>query len=247
MQAELPYSRRFVFDGQDLDPGQVAVQLVANRRARRYIVRVVDDRSVRVTIPQGGSRREGMAFFQRSLDWVGARLVERQKGRAQREALWRVGGRIWYRGQLESIVAEGVGLSQEIRVGQLRMVGPFVHAELRTTIEGAMRREAGDVLPRRLQALGAEIGLSPRRITIRNQRTRWGSCSAKATISLNWRLVQVPDLARDYVLVHELCHLRHLNHSTAFWAMVRQYCPQHKAHESWLRQHAGIISEARPE
>ena len=242
--AAFPSSRRFVFDGQELDPGQVAVRLVTNRRARRYIVRVVDDQTVRVTIPRGGSHREALAFFQRSLEWVGARLADRRKRRTQQECHWCVGGHVWYRGQLEPIEAQGEGEFQAIQVGRLRIVGKFTRETLRGAIEDAMREEAMVELPLRLREIGTGMGLGPKRITIRNQRTRWGSCSAKGTISLNWRLVQVPDLARDYVLLHELCHLRHLNHSPAFWAMVRHFCPQHRVHEAWLRQHAGIISEA---
>jgi predicted metal-dependent hydrolase len=73
------------------------------------------------------------------------------------------------------------------------------------------------------------------RVSIRNQRTRWGACSATGTITLNWRLIQVPDFVREYVLVHELMHRRELNHSRRFWRLVAACCPRLREARTWLR------------
>ena len=79
---------------------------------------------------------------------------------------------------------------------------------------------------------------------MRNQRTRWGSCATTGRISLNWRLVQVPAPVREYVLVHELMHLRQPNHSRRFWALVARACPGYPAARRWLREHESELLEA---
>ena len=78
-------------------------------------------------------------------------------------------------------------------------------------------------------------------VTVRNQRSRWGSCSGTGTISLNWRLVQTPDSVRDYIIYHELAHLREMNHSDRFWARVAETCPGWREAERWLKRHGSLV------
>ena len=91
-------------------------------------------------------------------------------------------------------------------------------------------------LPPRLMALAARHGLSVSRISIRNQRWRWGSCSRNGHICLNWRLVEMPEEVRDYVLIHELMHLKRMDHSAKFWRLVAAACPGYEAARAWLRR-----------
>jgi hypothetical protein len=102
-------------------------------------------------------------------------------------------------------------------------------------VEAALRRQAARELPQRLAELARLHGFTVTAVSIRNQRTRWGSCSPTGRISLNWRLVQVPPDVRDYVLLHELTHLRHLNHSARFWRELAGICPGHADARRWLR------------
>ena len=99
------------------------------------------------------------------------------------------------------------------------------------------RQRARQELPGRLLELAAAHGLSVTRVSIRNQRTRWGSCGRDGHISLNWRLVLMPPGVRDYVLVHELMHLRRLDHSRAYWRLVAAACPDYREARQWLRTH----------
>jgi predicted metal-dependent hydrolase len=78
-------------------------------------------------------------------------------------------------------------------------------------------------------------------VTIRSQRTRWGSCSSRKTISLNWRLILTPDWVSDYVIYHELAHLSQMNHSKKFWDLVESYYPQYKKAEHWLTEHHDLL------
>jgi predicted metal-dependent hydrolase len=101
----------------------------------------------------------------------------------------------------------------------------------------SLRVRARVELPPRLLGLAAAHGLQVSRVSIRNQRSRWGSCGRDGHISLNWRLVLMPDWVRDYVLVHELMHLRRLDHSATFWELVEDACPVFREARRWLREH----------
>lgn len=165
-----------------------ALAFVRHRRARRYILRMLDDGSLRVTLPRWGSKREALSFVEASRTWIAeqqARLRERP-----------------------------------------RVVRPE-HV--------ALRRRAADELPRQLLALAALHGVSVERVSVRNQRSRWGSCSRRGSITLNWRLVLVPDFVREYVMLHELMHRRELNHSPRFWRLVAAVCPRLVEARRWLR------------
>jgi predicted metal-dependent hydrolase len=97
------------------------------------------------------------------------------------------------------------------------------------------RRQASKELPPALLGLAARHGITVSRVSIRNQRSRWGSCSASGSITLNWRLILVPGFVREYVMVHELMHRRELNHSKRFWRHVAAACPLYDEARRWLR------------
>lgn len=176
--------------------GSARVEFVRHSRARRYLIRVRLDGSVRVTIPRRGSKREAAAFYLEQQEWV---------------------------------------TSQQRRVQQLRRTIP---EDLPADVQKRLRREARTVLPARLRELAEEVGISVAAISIRNQRHRWGSCSASGAISLNWRLITMPAWVRDYVMYHELMHTRRMDHSPAFWALVKEVCPNYEEARRWLRRHA---------
>jgi predicted metal-dependent hydrolase len=98
-----------------------------------------------------------------------------------------------------------------------------------------LRSRATRELPGRLMELAREHGLTVTRVSIRKQKRRWGSCSRNGHICLNWRLVQVPDWVRDYVMVHELMHLKRMDHSPKFWRLVAAACPRYQDARRWLR------------
>jgi predicted metal-dependent hydrolase len=97
------------------------------------------------------------------------------------------------------------------------------------------RARAKAVLPERLSELAGRHGCVVKAVSIRSQKTRWGSCGRNGHISLNWRLMLMPDWVRDYVLIHELMHLKRLDHSPKFWRLVEAACPDYRAARQWLR------------
>ena len=105
-------------------------------------------------------------------------------------------------------------------------------------VERELWARAKRELPARVRELARAQGLTVSRISVRNQRWRWGSCSKDGHVCLNWRLAQMPEWVRDYVIVHELMHLKRMDHSRKFWALVAKACPEYEAARHWLRRSA---------
>jgi predicted metal-dependent hydrolase len=108
-------------------------------------------------------------------------------------------------------------------------------------IEKALKQQALRELPPRLLEIAAQHGLTVARITIRDQRSRWGSCSSRGHIALNYRLMLMPAEVRDYILVHELMHMKQADHSRKFWRHVEAACPGFRDAERWLRKHGSSL------
>lgn len=99
-----------------------------------------------------------------------------------------------------------------------------------------LREKARMVLAERTEFFARKLGVTYSKIRIGNQRTRWGSCSSKGTISYNWKLILMPEEVRDYVVLHELCHLLEMNHSSRFWKIVEETMPNYKEYRRWLKE-----------
>lgn len=114
----------------------------------------------------------------------------------------------------------------------------MTEAELRALAEQALRE-----IPPRVRHFASQLGVTYGRITIRNQRTRWGSCSSKGNLNFNCLLMLAPEAVRDYVIVHELCHRLEMNHSPRFWAQVASVLPDYKEQKKWLRDNGRSLME----
>ncbi len=219
---------------------RIPVAFIRNPRARRYVLRLRPDGSARVTIPRGGSAAEARRFAERNREWL-ERELQRLAARSERPKEWFIGTEILFRGDPVKIEAGVNGESGTIRFGveSVKVANPAV--DLRPAIERHLRRLAAKELPPRVLEFAALHRLPVRRITVRNQRSRWGSCSPRGTISLNWRLIQTPPRVRDYILAHEIMHLREMNHSSRFWREVKRACPEYETAERWLKQHSSLL------
>jgi len=217
---------------------QISLLIVKNPRARRYLLRLRPDGTARVTIPRGGTQTEARRFVERNVNWLEEQFKRQASRPSIQPANWQIGSEILFRGELvrlESPSAGEVGFCGEIlKVDRSA-------TDLRPMVELHLRRLATQELPARLMELAGTHGLKVQRVSIRNQKSRWGSCSRRGTISLNWRLIQTPETVRDYICLHELAHLRHMNHSTRFWQEVERLCPNYRESEKWLKSHRGFI------
>jgi len=245
VQLELPFGLgRLVWPNEDwlaVAGRPVRLWLVRNRRARRYVLRLRSDGSARVTIPRGGSLAEGRRFAERNVAWL-AKQILRQAAQPCRAAAWLAGTEILFRGEpvrLEISVGRQGGW---VRFGTETVRLRDTTGDLRPAIERHLRLLAAKELPPRVVELAALHRLPVRQVSVRNQRSRWGSCSRRGTISLNWRLVQVPPPVRDYLVWHELAHLKEMNHSRRFWSEVARLCPDFGEAERWLKQHSRLLA-----
>lgn len=219
---------------------QVPLAMVRHPRARRYVLRLRRDGVARVTIPRGGSIEEGRAFAERHAAWLESQL-QRLSVDPVRPVPWRIGSEILFRGENVRL-----GSGNDDPPGTIRFAGESMQVsdpalDLRPALEKFLRRLAERELPPRVLEWAELHQLTVRRVTVRDQQTRWGSCSRRGTISLNWRLIQVPAFVRDYIILHELMHLRQMNHSARFWKEVERVCPDYQNAERWLKQHSELL------
>jgi|APGre2960657468_1045069.scaffolds.fasta_scaffold07787_3 predicted metal-dependent hydrolase len=214
----------------------VPLRLVPNARARRYVLRLQPDGTARVTIPLGGTQKFAREFARQQTAWLEAQFRRREENPPVRD--WTYGTEIYYRGTTTPLILDPT-------VGTVRFADQMVPlpegGAVRVTVERHLRQLAAGELPPRTLALAAAHGLTVRRVTVRNQRSRWGSCSRAGTVSLNWRLIQAPEPVRDYIILHELMHLREMNHSQRFWRHVAAVCPDFVVAERWLKQHGKLL------
>ncbi len=112
----------------------------------------------------------------------------------------------------------------------------FTADEIRSLADKAL-----EIIPKRVEHYAKIMGVSYDKITIRNQVSRWGSCSAKGNLNFNCLLMLCPAEVMDYVVVHELCHLKEMNHSKKFWSLVESFCPEYEQHKKWLRENGNEL------
>ena len=218
----------------------VPLVLVRHPRARRYLLRLTLDGAARVTIPRGGSATEARRFAERSKDWL-EQALQRQAARPVRPQQWTMETPILFRG--ESVVIENVTdrAGNAIRFGSEVVKVTSGVSDFRPMIEKQLWRLAAQELPPRVMTFAAQHHIAVSRVSVRNQKSRWGSCSRRGTISLNWRLIQTPLHVQDYIILHELMHCREMNHSARFWREVEQVCPDFQVAERWLKQNASLL------
>ena len=214
-----------------LPGGTARVEWRRSARARRVSLRI-DPRggAVVVTLPPRAARTAGVALLMNHADWVSARLAA-----LPGPVPFADGAMVPLHGADHLIRhvpgLRGVGIDAgEVRVGGeaeflARRVADFFRAEARHRFGDLVRRKA------------AVAGVVPRRVAVKDTKSRWGSCAANRDLGFSWRLVMAPPHVQDYVAAHEVAHLRHMNHGPRFWALVAVLTPHSEPAMAWLRLH----------
>lgn len=210
------------------------------QRRRHAHILVNDEGTIEVRAPWRFGVHRAREMLLRNADWVLNAMASARARLAQRPRLitgtrlplldGEVRLEVRSRAQADLFESAGSARGRVERRGPVLRVGTtsLGESELRALIERWYRGEAATHLAARVEHYAPRLGVRPSRMTIRGQRSRWGSCSTRGTVSLNWRLMMAPSALADYVVVHELCHLRHMNHSPRFWAMVGAVVPDYR-------------------
>ena len=223
-------------EGRDVE---VSVRL--NPRARRLIVKVHPSTGeVSVVAPSQRALDRALEFARGQKDWIA-----RQLSRVPAPVPLALGARVPVRG-IDHVVREGESGRGAVWLedGTIRVAGHREHHARR--ILDFLKREARRELEARTLAHAARIGLQHRRITVRDTASRWGSCSAGRSLSFSWRLILAPSFVLDYVVAHEVAHMREMNHGPKFWRIVQELAGDVRRPQKWLQDHGAALHRYAP-
>lgn len=212
----------------------VTVSLRRSARARRMSLRVSRlDGRVTLTLPTRTPLREGIAFAESRADWLRGHVAQVVPGERPH-----LGGTIPFRGRALPVVP-GAVRGPVLTDGALIL--PDDPARVAVRVGAFLRAAARDSLAAAADRHAAAVGRSYRSLTLRDVRSRWGSCTARGDLMFSWRLVMAPPEVLDYVAAHEVAHLVRMDHSPAFWSVVQDLFPDHAACRRWLRENGGSL------
>jgi predicted metal-dependent hydrolase len=232
------------------DLPEVTVDIRRHPRARHVRLHVEDGGTVRASIPRRFALHRLDAIVRERADWLAENLRNATHAVRATEVDLAAGGPVRLRGQWYPV--------RIVTGGRAR--GRIVHADTSPAVELTVpagkdpydvlerwyRQEARETLTERIEYWSAQFALEYGAVSIRDQRTRWGSCSWDGDLSFNWRLVLAPGWVLDSIVVHELCHIEEHNHSDAFWNLVHTRYPRHDEASDWLKEHGPALRFTRP-
>jgi predicted metal-dependent hydrolase len=230
-----PASITVAFDGEIY-----LVQVRRHRQARRYTLRInTANREVVLTMPPRGSVKQAREFAQKHGAWIAARLRRLPDGAPFRHGamvpLRGVGHRIEHRRGARGTV--WIEAQEDERL--ICVAGQAPH--LRRRVEDYLKREAKRDLEAASRQAALALGVEVKRVSVRDQSSRWGSCSSTGVLSYSWRLILAPPFVLDYLAAHEVAHLIEMNHSRRFWRLVERICPHMDRAKAWLDAHGADL------
>jgi len=214
-----------------------------SKRAKYLRINAHPRRGIEVVVPGRMSLRHVEPFVRQHKDWINQQVIQLkldQPVELPKTIYLRMIDETWH-------IKYTPGNSKQYRLsekgGYLTITGPASDPDMyRNKLNQWLRKQAKLHLPSRLTALSNQCGLKYQRVSIRTQQTRWGSCSSKGNINLNDRLIMLPPELADYVMLHELCHTQHMNHSARFWELVKSHMPDYRSQQKQLRQSKQYLS-----
>lgn len=213
-----------------------SVVIRRSARARRISLKVdLRDGTVTLVLPPRATVAAGERFLAEQRQWVAQRLAALPAAQPLMD-----GATMPYRG-VPHVIRHRPGSRGTVWIeqGEIHVAGAIEHLPRRLT--DWLKRQARATLEPRVLELSASIGKRVRRVTVREMKTRWGSCSSEGQLSFSWRLILAPDTVADYLVAHEVAHLLHMDHSPRFWAAVDRLTPHRRSGEAWLKRHGATL------
>lgn len=219
--------------------------VVRRRKNQKYInLRITIEGELLVSAPYGVSLLKITESLRKKEKWIESNLLKVAAGRSKHDPMRSVyldGEPYEVRVVTDPRRKRSVKVSASERLIEVR-TDDTTRKNVLSILQRHLEREARRSFPEKTRALSHQTGIGYSRLFIRNQRTRWGSSSGKGNISLNWRAIMLPPAVQDYLIIHELAHQVHLNHSKAFWSVVERHCPDYRTANKWLKDNSLLIS-----
>jgi Predicted metal-dependent hydrolase len=232
----------FKINGMD-----IPYEIVINKKLK-YIRIGLSDSGIKVSVPYRINSAEVERLLRGKGQWIAGHYDRLRRARDNKS--WGIEkGKVLYCGEIYSLnIHDGNRNCAVFENGALNI---YVSANRASgmdmaAVEETLRRwyinKAREAINDRLSYYSGIMGLSYNDVRIKDQKTRWGSCSKKGNLNFNWRLIMAPPWILDYVVAHELCHLAHMNHSKEFWSMVSIYAPRYKDARKWLKENGAVLN-----
>jgi predicted metal-dependent hydrolase len=218
------------------------------RSKRKTLCIQIRNARVRVLAPARLAQQDILDFLAHKQSWVNKQLIEQAKTLEQKQEIAQ-SNHVFINGQLKTLtilrgnylVIDESELSWNITVPN-RVCAENLAKYSKQQLLNWYKQQALVYLPKRLEQLSNTFALYPSNVQVKKYKARWGSCNSKGVINLNYLLMMTPPFVVDYVIIHELCHLKHLNHSAAFWQLVADCEPNYKTAQQWLKTNSVTLN-----
>jgi len=225
----------------------VSYKVKRSTRARRVRLEIRPESGLTVVIPRFFGIARVPHLLREKRDWILGNFAGYDKAQSRFTDGTEAGAddAIYYLGRkLMVLTEESNGKTDCVRLEQDRLIVSIVSAgkELNVILEQWYRIQAAALLGQKVEKWSAKLSVSHNGVTIRSQKTRWGSCSRQGSLSFNWKLLMAPESVNDYVVIHELAHRRGMNHSKSFWRLVAEHCPGWRELRKWLKTHEAELT-----
>jgi len=218
--------------------------LIRSRKRRRTIsLHIKEDGRITVSVPYRTPEAEIVRFMEERRSWICRKLSEKERLKKEAEKSFLPGEQFLYLGEWYPLAVEENGSRRpplKLSFGRF-ILNPDSIGEARDAFIQWYKKEANEVIVSRVEIYGHRLRLFPKRVRITNARCRWGSCSRDDCLALSWRMIMAPLSIIDYVLLHELAHIKEKNHSKRFWNEVEMILPDYRKRRLWLKENGHLL------
>lgn len=219
-----------------LDNYKIDYLLTVNPRAKHIRISIGFD-GMKVTTPKGINIDFVERFIHSKEKWIIEHCIKHKE---------EINHQLYYEGnEISYNIAKGLkenSIELKNNILNINLIKDLDPEEIHSIIKGWYIKKATESFNKSIKVYSQLIGVKFNRICLREQKTRWGSCSSKGNLNFNWKLIMAPSFVLDYIVVHELCHLIHMNHSKSFWCEVERFMPSYKVAEQWLKLNSGKLN-----
>ena len=214
---------------------------IIKEKRKTISLKIDDDLSISIKAPIFCSNKEIDNFIKSKKNWITKTKKHIKNAPTLIKIPFKIGDTLYYLGDPYIIknksrsIIKTIDTQNNILFNITNTSNP--HEEILTQL----KKIASDILLDRIDNISKKVKLHPKKTTIKSLKSRWGSCSSLKNINLNWKLIHAPINIIDYVIIHELCHLTHMNHSKQFWLLVKKFDPNYQSHQSWLKKNGNFI------